>query len=107
MSVGTAVAEGDWSVPATRGELMSVKHDLKRKIDRLDSKIDRVASDLKSEIEEVRSEIVGVRADLKVGLKDVRADLKVGLKDVQVSLVRIVWTAVATLGAVGILLRFF
>ena len=28
MAVGTAVAEGDRSTPATRGELMSVKHDL-------------------------------------------------------------------------------
>ena len=58
MSIGTSVAEGDWSAPATRGEL-------------------------------------------------VRADLRVGLKDVQVGMLRIVWTAVATLGAVGILLQFF
>lgn len=28
MAVGTSVAEGDWSAPATQGELMSVKHDL-------------------------------------------------------------------------------
>ena len=89
MSVGTSLAEGDWSAPATRGELLLVKTEL-------EGRIDKVASDLKSEIE-------GVRADLKVGL----ADFRVGLKDVQVSLVRMVWTAVAALGAVGILLRFF
>lgn len=89
MSVGTSLAEGDWSAPATRGELLLVKTEL-------EGRIDKVASDLKSEIE-------GVRADLRVGL----ADFRVGLKDVQVSLVRMVWTAVAALGAVGILLRFF
>ena len=89
MSDETAVAEHDWSAPATRGELRSVKHDLEGKIDRLDSKVDRIAADLKADI------------------KEVRADLAIGLKDVQVSLGRIVWTAMATLGAVGILLRFF
>nr|MDE0501084.1 hypothetical protein [bacterium] len=26
--MGTSVAGGDWSAPATRGELMAVKHDL-------------------------------------------------------------------------------
>ena len=93
MADETAVAEHDWSAPATRGELRSVKHDLERKID-------RIAADLKAEIK-------GVRADLAIGLKGVRADLAIGLKDVQVSVGRIVWTAVATLGAVGILLRFF
>ena len=82
MSDETAVAEHDWSAPATRGELRSVKHDLERKIDR-------------------------IAADLKADIKGVRADLAIGLKDVQVSVGRIVWTAVATLGAVGILLRFF
>ena len=100
MSDETAVAEHDWSAPATRGELRSVKHDLEAKIDRLDSKVDQIAADLKAEIK-------GVRADLAIGLKGVRADLAIGLKDVQVSVGRIVWTAVATLGAVGILLRFF
>lgn len=82
--------------PATRGGLMSVKHDLEGKIDGLDGRTDRVAADLKAEI-------TAVKADLK----GVRADLEVGLKDVQVGLARIAWTAVATLGAVGILLRFF
>ena len=32
MSVGTSVAEGDWSTPATQGDLMSVKHDLQGEI---------------------------------------------------------------------------
>ncbi len=82
MSIGSSVAEGDWSAPATRGELLLVKTEL-------EDRIDQLATDLKAEI------------------KGVRADLKIGLKDVQVSLLRIVWTAVATLEAVGILLQFF
>lgn len=28
MSMSTSLSGGDWSAPATRGELMSVKHDL-------------------------------------------------------------------------------
>ena len=82
MSVGTSLAEGDGSAPATRGELLLVKTELEGRIDRLDT-------------------------DLKAEIEGVRADLRVGLKDVQVGMLRIVWTAAATLGAVGILLQFF
>ena len=59
-----------------------------------------VKTDLESRIDQLDT-------DLKAEIKGVRADLRVGLKDVQVSLLRFVWTAVGTLGAVGILLQFF
>ena len=82
MSKGAHISETDWSAPATRGELMSVKHDLEKKLDQL-------------------------RSDLEKKLDQVRGKSEIGLKDVQVNLTRTVWTAVATLGAVGILLRLF
>ncbi len=78
MSAGVPIAESDWSVSATRGDLMSAKYDLERKIDRLDGKIDRV-----------------------------KADLLVQMKGVQLGVVRMIWIAAGAMGAVGILLRFF
>ena len=72
MSVSVPIAEGDWSASATRGDLMSVKYDLERKIDRLDGKIDRV-----------------------------KADLLVQMKDVQLGVVRMIWIAAGAVGAVG------
>lgn len=78
----TTSGEGDWSLPATRGELRLAKSELRGKIDHL-------AADLNSKID---------RLDSKVDL---------GLKDVQLGIFRMIWMAVGALTAVGILLRFF
>ena len=57
---------------------MAAKYDLERRIDRLDGKIDQV-----------------------------KADLQVQMKGVQLGVVRMICIAAGTMGAVGILLRFF
>ena len=77
----TTSGEGDWSLPATRGELRLVKSEL-------NSKIDQVAAELNSKID---------RLDSKVDLR---------LKDVLSGVFRMIWMAVGALTAVGILLRF-
>ena len=89
MSTGNQTAAGDLAAPASKGELRLVQSDL-------NGKIDRVAADLNGRIDKVQSEIKGLRSDFSVELKDM-----------EVRLVRRAWTAVATVGAVGILLRFF
>ena len=97
MSAGARIAEDDWTGrPATKGDLVLlkadlelVKSDLEHKIDRVDSKIDRVESDL------------GAKIDVAV------ANLEVRIAEVKGSQARTTWLAVATLGAVGILLQFF
>ena len=103
MSVATS-GEGDWSLPATRGELRLVNSDLSGKIDHvatdLNSKIDRVAADLNSKIDRVAADL-----NSKIDRLDSKVDL--GLKDVQLGVFRMIWVAVGALTAVGILLRFF
>ena len=89
MSTGSQTAAGDLAAPASKGELRLVQSDLT-------GRIDRVAADLNRKIDKVQSEIKGMRSDSSLELKDM-----------EVRLVRMTWTAVATLGAVGILLRFF
>lgn len=93
MSKGAHIPETDWSAPATRGDLMSFKHDLEKRFDQLREDLER--------------KIDGVRGDLERKIDGVRGESQLGLKDVQVNVARTVWTAVATLGAVGILLRLF
>ena len=83
LEVDELIAEGDWMTkPATKGDLMLVKTDLEAKIDRLDAKIDRVEASLTSKIE-------------------------VEIARLHRSMGRTVWLALAILGALGILLRFF
>ena len=82
MSATTQIAKDDWTSPATKGDLMLVTSDL-------NGKIDQIASDLNGKIDQL---------DRKIDL---------GLKDVQLRMFRMIWTAVATLGAVGVLLRFW
>lgn len=93
MSKGTQIAEADWSVPATKGELRLVQSDLNGKIDEvaahLDRKIDRVAAELNGKIE---------RLDKKID---------VGLKNVELGMSRMIWIAAGALTAVGVLLRFW
>ena len=54
MSASVPIAEIDWSASATRGDLMSAKYDLERKIDRLDGKIDQVKADLQVQMKGVQ-----------------------------------------------------
>ena len=79
MSAGAMIAEDDWTGrPATKGDLILVQTDL-----------EKVKSDLEHKI------------DLAV------ANLDVKIAEGHRSQARTTWLAVATLGAVGIMLQFF
>ena len=82
MPAGTQLPEGYLGAPATTGQVLLVKADL-------NAKIDRVAYDLSTKIDEVRT------------------DLEIKIRDVRLSMNRSIWLAVATLSAVGIVLRYF
>ena len=93
MPISTRTVEGDLSAPATRGELFLVKTELV-------GKIDQVATELNGKVDQVATELNGK-------IDRVEASLKVEMKEMQLGLVRMMWIAVGTLGAVGILLQFF
>ena len=93
MSTEARIAEGDWTGrPATKGDLMLLKTDLE--LVKADLKL--VKSDLENKIDRVDGKI-----DLAV------ANLEVKIAEGHRSQARTTWLAVATLGAVGILLQFF
>ena len=55
----------------------------------------------------LKSDLESVKADLEGQIKDVARDLRVEMANLQASIGRTIWTAITTLGAVGILLQFF
>ena len=78
MSAGASATSEDLTAPATKADLMVLRSDL-------EGQIKDVARDLRGEM----------------------ADLRVEMANLQASLGRTIWIAIATLGAVGILLEFF
>lgn len=74
--------------PATKADLMVLKSDLKS-----------VKSDLEGQIKLLRSDLAGL-------IKDVARDLRVEMAQSAGERGRTIWLAIATLGAVGILLQF-
>ena len=90
LEVDELITEGDWMTkPATKGDLMLVKTDLDARMDRLDTRIDRVDA-----------KIDRVEASLN-------SKIEVEIARLHRSMSRTVWLALAILGALGILLRFF
>ena len=85
MSTGAPATREDLTAPATKADLLVVKGDL-----------ELVKGDLKS-----------MKVDLESQIKDVARDLRGEMANLQVSLGRTIWIAIATLGAVGIILQFF
>ena len=101
MSAGAMIAEDDWTgKPATKGDLILVQTDLEKVKSDLEHKIDRVESVLGARIDRVETEL-GTKIDLAV------ANLEVKIAESHRGQARTTWLAVATLGAVGILLQFF
>ena len=97
MSAGARIAEDDWTgKPATKGDLMLLKTDLE--LVKTDLKL--VKSDLEHKIDRVESDL-GAKIDVAA------ANLEVKIAEGHRSQARTTWLAVATLGAVGILLQFF
>jgi len=94
MSIGSSVAEGDWSAPATRGDLISVKHDLEGKIDRVAGKI-----------KDVRVEMANMGRTLDSRIGDVRAELgeRIDKQGQEISKLRvsIAWMTVAVVTVLG------
>ena len=78
MSTGAPATREDLTAPATKADLMVLRADLKL-----------------------------LRSDLEGQIKDVARDLRGEMANLQASVGRTIWTAIATLGAVGILLQFF
>ena len=78
MSTGAPATREDLTAPATKADLMVLKSDLK-----------------------------SVKTDLEGQIKDVARHLRGEMANLQASIGRTIWTAIATLGAVGILLQFF
>ncbi len=78
MSTGAPATREDLTAPATKADLMVLKSDLK-----------------------------SVKTDLEGQIKDVARHLRGEMANLQASVGRTIWTAIATLGAVGILLQFF
>ena len=78
MSTETQMPERDLAGPATSGELLLAKTELGRPID-------KVSSDLNGRMDRVRLE----------------------MKQVQLGVYRMIWIAVATMGAIGMLFRLF
>ncbi len=100
MSTGAPATREDLTAPATKADLLVVKGDLKSmKVD-LGSQIKSMKVDLESQIKLLKS-------DLEGQIKDVARDLRGEMANLQVSLGRTIWIAIATLGAVGIILQFF
>ena len=104
MSAGARIAEDDWTGnPATKGDLMLLKTDLelvKSDLELVKSDLKLVKSDLEHKIDRVESDL-GAKIDVAV------ANLEVKIAEGHRSQARTTWLAVATLGAVGILLQFF
>ena len=100
MSAGALIAEDDWTAPATKGDLMLVKSDLEGQIKLVKSDLMLVKSDLEHKIDRVETDL-GAKIDLAV------ANLEVKMAEGHRSQARATRLAVATLGAVGILLQFF
>ena len=97
LEVDKLIAEGDWMTkPATKGDLMLVKTDLDARMDRLDTRIDRVDA-----------KIDRVAVDLNGRLDRLDAKIETEIARLHRSMGRTVWLALAILGALGILLRFF
>lgn len=97
MSTEARIAEGDWTGrPATKGDLMLLKTDLGGDLTLLKTDLELVKADLENKIDRVDRKI-----DLAV------ANLEVKIAEGHRSQSRTTWLAVATLGAVGILLQFF
>ncbi|MCY3564537.1 MAG: hypothetical protein OXH26_11545 [bacterium] len=65
----------DWTVPATRAEVLVIKADLGGQINRVDAKIDRVGADLEGQINRVDAKIDRVAADLEGQIN--RVDAKI------------------------------
>ena len=98
MSVGTPKAENDWTALATRGELMSVKIDLERKIE-------GVAADLGGKVKDVRVELANLGRTLDSRIGDVRAVLgeRIDKQSQEISKLRVslAWMTVAVVAVLG------
>ena len=111
MAAKTQMAEEGLDAPATKRELLLVKADLEDRMDRMEDRMEQMEERLQGQITEVKADLKQVKADLKADMDDqsesLRAEIASAAKGVELKLTRIAWTAVATLGAIGILLRFF
>ena len=96
MSAGVPVTREDLTAPATKADLLVVKGDLKS-----------MKVDLEGHIKLLKSDLEGQIKDVAIDLRGEMADLRVEMANLQVSLGRTIWIAIATLGAVGIILQFF
>ena len=61
----------------------------------------------KADLMVLKSDLKSVKSDLEGRIRDVARDLRVEMANLQASVGRTIWLAIATMGAVGILLQFF
>ena len=127
LEVEKLIAEDDWMTkPATKGDVMLVKHDLENRMDQLEGslngRMDQLEGSLNGRMDQLEGSLNGRMDQLEGGLNgrmdrlettlNSRIEVEIAKIEVQIAGLhrafgRTVWIALAILGAVGILLRFF
>ncbi len=105
LEVEKLIAEDDWMTkPATKGDVMLVKHDLENRMDRLEGslngRMDQLEGSLNGRMDRLETTL-NSRIEVEI------AKIEVQIAGLHRAFGRTVWIALAILGAVGILLRFF